>query len=233
MSAVAMFSLKDESLLQFDHQRNGAQRRHNLKTLYGVAKTPSDSQMRSVVDGVDPLRLRPAFRAIHQGLQRYGVLETYRFLGKYLVILDGTGLFSSGAVCCPDCCIKQHQDVLMRSSRVLSWRLTGSLQTGIHGLGGLICQQKIKVWGATCYSDWTQIAEIADSINSLKSRWNILAETQIRLAEHFNGINAFCNGARDPILVVRRLIFVGGDAYHFSNHARGGCGLFHTDPGCL
>ena len=82
MSAVAMFSLKDESLLQFDHQRNGAQRRHNLKTLYGVAKTPSDSQMRSALDGVDPLRLRPAFRAIHQGLQWYGVLEPTVFWGN-------------------------------------------------------------------------------------------------------------------------------------------------------
>lgn len=110
MSAVAMFSLKDESLLQFDHQRNDPQRRHNLKTLYGVAKAPCDSQMRSVLDEVDPYQLRPVFRAIHQELQRQGVLETYRFLGKYLVSLDGTGVFSSGVICCPDCCIKQHKD---------------------------------------------------------------------------------------------------------------------------
>lgn len=110
ISALAMFSLKDESLLQFDQQRNESQRRHNLKTLYGVDQAPCDSQMRTVLDEVDPSHLRPIFRSIHQELQRQGVLETYRFLGKYLVSIDGTGLFSSGAISCPDCCTKQHKD---------------------------------------------------------------------------------------------------------------------------
>jgi hypothetical protein len=110
MSGLAMFSLKDGSLLQFDQQRKGSHRRHNLTSLYGVANAPCDSQMRTVLDGVDPLQLRPVFRVIHQELQRQGVLETYRFLGKYLVSIDGTGTFSSGEISCPDCCVKQHKD---------------------------------------------------------------------------------------------------------------------------
>jgi len=110
MSGLAMFSLKDESLLRFDEQRNEPQRRYNLNTLYGVSKAPCDSQMRTVLDGVNPYQLRPVFRNIHQELQRQGVLDTYRFLGKYLVSIDGTGVFSSSSICCPDCCIKTHKD---------------------------------------------------------------------------------------------------------------------------
>lgn len=110
MSGLALFSLKDGSLLQFDKQRGDKARRHNLKTLFGIPDAPCDSQMRTVLDGVKPQRLRPVFRAIHQELQRQGILEGYRFLGKYLVSIDGTGIFSSGAISCPDCCIKTHKD---------------------------------------------------------------------------------------------------------------------------
>ncbi len=110
MSALAMFLLKDGSLLQFDHQRHDQARLHNLKTLFGIERAPCDTQMRSVCDWVDPHYLRPAFRDIQQELQRQGILEDYRFMGKCLVSLDGTGTFSSGEVCCPDCCTKNHKD---------------------------------------------------------------------------------------------------------------------------
>ena len=78
MSALAMFSLKDGSLLQFDHQRHDQARLHNLKTLFGIVRAPCDSQMRSVCDLVDPLYLRSAFRDIQQEIQRQGILEDYR-----------------------------------------------------------------------------------------------------------------------------------------------------------
>ncbi|UJS25697.1 hypothetical protein [Thiothrix winogradskyi] len=51
MSGLALFSLKDGSLLQFDKQRGDKARRHNLKTLFGIPDAPCDSQMRTVLDG--------------------------------------------------------------------------------------------------------------------------------------------------------------------------------------
>ena len=110
MSAVAMFSLKDEHLLAFDDLRHEPIRQANLHQLYGIAQAPSDTQMRTILDQVDPHQLRPAFRSIHQELQKQGILENYRCLGKYLVSLDGTGLYSSGHISCPDCCRKQHRN---------------------------------------------------------------------------------------------------------------------------
>lgn len=48
MSAVAMFSLKDESLFAFDERRNDEERQHNLNSLYGIKQAPCDTQMRSI-----------------------------------------------------------------------------------------------------------------------------------------------------------------------------------------
>lgn len=108
MSAVAMFSLKDASLHAFDDLRHDKVRQQNLRQLFGITQAPCDTQIRTILDQVNPHDLRPAFRSIHQELQKQGVLEQYRCLGKYLVSLDGTGLYSSGSISCPECCTKKH-----------------------------------------------------------------------------------------------------------------------------
>ncbi|MEZ5476023.1 MAG: hypothetical protein R3E95_00505 [Thiolinea sp.] len=101
---------EDATLYAFDELRNDPVRQHNLRQLYGIQQAPCDTQMRSILDEVDPYQLRPAFQSIHQELQKQGVLDSYRCLGKYLVSLDGTGLYSSSHVSCPECCCKQHRN---------------------------------------------------------------------------------------------------------------------------
>jgi hypothetical protein len=108
MSGLAVFGLKYPSLLKFDEARNEAVIRSNLQSLYGVGQAPCDTQLRTILDGVDPGQLRPAFRKVHRHLQRHKALEGYRFLdGHYLVSIDGTGQFASSAISCPECCVKQ------------------------------------------------------------------------------------------------------------------------------
>ena len=110
MSALAMFGLKYPSLLKFDEGRNEKLVRHNLKTLYGVAQAPCDTQMREILDAVPAARLRGAFHAVHQQLRRDKVLAAYQFLdGRYVLSLDGTGQFASDTVSCPECCVKHRQ----------------------------------------------------------------------------------------------------------------------------
>ena len=46
MSAFAMFSLKDPSLLAFDDRRHDPN--DNFRTIYGINRVPSDSQMRAI-----------------------------------------------------------------------------------------------------------------------------------------------------------------------------------------
>ncbi len=111
MSALALFGLKFPSLLQFDEHSNTDVVKHNLKTLYQVENVPDDTNMRQRLDQVDPRSIRPAFTAIFSLLQRGKVLEDYKFLGEYLLVAcDGTGMFSSKAVHCENCCEKHHKD---------------------------------------------------------------------------------------------------------------------------
>jgi hypothetical protein len=105
MAGLALFSLKDPSLLAFCRRV----RDHNLRSVFGLQAIPSDTQLRTILDEVDPQRLRPAFQDIFRQLQRGKVLEQYVFLeGCYLVALDGVEYFRSSKVHCEHCLSCQH-----------------------------------------------------------------------------------------------------------------------------
>lgn len=107
MSAFALFALKDPSLLAFDHRRSDG----NLKELFGIGHIPSDTQMRDILDEVDPERLRDSFADVFRQLQRGKALEPFVFYaGAYLLSLDGTGYFSSPTIHCNSCQVKEHKD---------------------------------------------------------------------------------------------------------------------------
>lgn len=111
LSALAMFSLKYPSLLKFDEDvRRGETDMvaTNLKSLYELTSVPSDSQMRAILDPVEPSALRGAFRNIITGLQRHGAMRQMQVLdGQLLVAIDGTGSFSSTNVSCKHCLHKK------------------------------------------------------------------------------------------------------------------------------
>ena len=75
MSGLTVFSLKCPSLLQFDQQRRDPIVEYNLHTLYGVEQVPCDTQLRTILDPVDPRDLRPAFKAVFAHAQRGKVLK--------------------------------------------------------------------------------------------------------------------------------------------------------------
>ena len=55
MSTIAMFSLKDPSLLAFQERRNDV----NMKNIFRIQQVPSDTQMREILDPLEPDSLRP------------------------------------------------------------------------------------------------------------------------------------------------------------------------------
>src|SRR5665811_421695 len=81
MSAFAMFSLKDPSLSAFDHRRRNPT--DNFRTIYGINHVPCDSQMRDLLDPIDPLSLRPLFRYVFADLQRGKSLKPFVYLDGY------------------------------------------------------------------------------------------------------------------------------------------------------
>lgn len=120
MSGYAMFALKDPSLLAFDNRRMNDD--GNMKRVFGIENVPSDTQMREILDPVDPELIRPLFCAIFNQLQRGKALEPFVYYqGCYLVSIDGTGSFSSGNLSSSSCLEKKskktgkvtyHQQVL-------------------------------------------------------------------------------------------------------------------------
>ena len=110
MSGMALFGLKFASLLQFDQGRQDEVIRHNLKTLYGVERAPSDTYLRERLDEVDPQTLRQAYTTLFSLLQRGKGLEGFTvFDDHYLLSIDGTGQYSSHTVHCRQCCQKRHR----------------------------------------------------------------------------------------------------------------------------
>ena len=109
MSAFAMFSLKDPSLLAFDKRRHDPN--DNFRAIYGIERVPCDSQMRDILDPVDPAHLRPMYLDVFRCLQRGKALEAFAYLDDhYLVSLDGTGYFSSSKIKCASCLEKHHRN---------------------------------------------------------------------------------------------------------------------------
>ncbi len=101
MSGLALFVLKDPSLLAFEKRREAPE---NLRQVFGIEQIPSDTQMRTILDGVDPEGLRPQFTKVFSQLEQGGVLAEMRFMGRYhLLSLDGTQYFSSSTVHCESC----------------------------------------------------------------------------------------------------------------------------------
>lgn len=102
MSAFAMFSLKDPSLLAFERRRLAEE--NNLRSIYKMNSIPSDTQMRTILDPVPPDELRPAHNALLSAVQRGKALEKMAYLEQgYLMPLDGTGYFSSDKLFSPAC----------------------------------------------------------------------------------------------------------------------------------
>jgi len=105
MAGFAMFSLKDPSLLAFQRRTLD----HNLQTVFGLQSIPSDTQLRTILDAVDPADVRPVFKGIFNQLEERKVLDDYRILGgHYLVALDGVEYFSSKSVHCDNCQTRNH-----------------------------------------------------------------------------------------------------------------------------
>jgi len=124
MGALAMFCYQDPSLLQFMERVKAPTLAANLKNIWKVDSVPSDTQMRTVMDEIDPGKFESLFTTFFRLLQRGKHLEQYRVLGTYyLCAVDGSEYFSSDHIGCPSCLrkkVKKKQgDVLQFSHQIV------------------------------------------------------------------------------------------------------------------
>jgi hypothetical protein len=111
MSGFAMMFFQHPSLLQFQRAMEQKRRRCNLQTIFGVSEVPSDTQLREILDGVEPESLRGVFPQLWEKVRRAGwggrfttTLPSGQHQGTYYTVaLDGSEYFRSTKVRCPHC----------------------------------------------------------------------------------------------------------------------------------
>lgn len=62
------------------------QGKNNAQTLFGVHQIPTDNPIRSLLDAVDPSAVHPLFSFVFQALQQAGVVDSYRVVGRTLLL---------------------------------------------------------------------------------------------------------------------------------------------------
>jgi len=72
MSGFAVMFFQHASLLQFQRAMEKKRRRCNLQTMFGVHEVPSDTQMREILDEVQPESLRSVLPQLWEKVRRAG-----------------------------------------------------------------------------------------------------------------------------------------------------------------
>jgi hypothetical protein len=111
MSGFAVMFFQHPSLLQFQRAMKHKRRRCNLQTIFGVHEVPSDTQMREILDRVEPEAVRVVLPQLWEKVRRAGwggrfttTLPSGQHQGTYYTVaLDGSEYFRSTKVQCPHC----------------------------------------------------------------------------------------------------------------------------------
>ena len=116
LAAFSVFYTQSPSFLS--HQRDMAKRkgRSNAQSLFGLERIPTDTHIRTMLDGIDADALSVVYRHIIENLQFAGELESFQVHAGgeafYLLAMDGTEFYSSAAIGCEQCCTKERQGKL-------------------------------------------------------------------------------------------------------------------------
>jgi hypothetical protein len=142
MAGFAMFALKDPSLLSF--VENFPTRKKNLEEVYKISAIPGDNGLRKILDPVLPVYFKGIFKGVLEHVDKQGVLENRRCLGKRLPIaMDGTGTYSSSNISCSDCLTKNHKNGVTEyhHQMLVASIVTPNISTVIPVFGEAITQQ--------------------------------------------------------------------------------------------
>lgn len=106
MSGLALFVLKFPSLLKFEKwcNQNNSSKRLNLKNIFGIKNTPSDTRMREVLDKISPQSFNPLFKKYFKLALRQKKIRSIKSLNNlFFFSIDGTQAFFSNKISCSNC----------------------------------------------------------------------------------------------------------------------------------
>ena len=103
-SALSVFFFQHPSMLDFQLKMKQKWKRSNLETMMGVREIPSNVQITTLLDGINPDSICRVFSDNLHTVDEYGGLEDFRCLEEgVLLALDGVWYFSSEQIHCPHC----------------------------------------------------------------------------------------------------------------------------------
>lgn len=123
MSAFAMFFFQHPNLLEYQRRMKKKSGRSNLERIFQVEDIPSDTQMRTILDGVETEPLRRVLPEVFERMRRIG--WTAKFVTEvggekyYTVAFDGSEYFHSTKIECPGCLRRSSKDGETQYSHVV------------------------------------------------------------------------------------------------------------------
>ena len=104
LGAFSVFFTQSPSFLAHQQAMKRAKGRNNAESIFGIENTPSDNQIRQLLDPIAPSYLFPMFGWVFNNLEATGELDTFRtFDDNLLFAFDGTQYFSSKKIHCQNC----------------------------------------------------------------------------------------------------------------------------------
>jgi hypothetical protein len=104
LGAFAVFFNQSPSFLASQRRMQETKGRSNAQSLFRIQQTPTDPQIRNLLDPLEPTELYPLFPLILSRLEQAGQLDPFRDVNDTLLVpLDGTQYFSSQKIQCNQC----------------------------------------------------------------------------------------------------------------------------------
>ena len=111
-SALSVFFFQHPSILDFQNKMKQKWKRSNLETMMGVKEIPSNVQITTLLDGINPDSVSKVFNENLHEVDKWGGLKEFRCLeGGVLLALDGVWYFSSEQIHCQHCLHKTKDGV--------------------------------------------------------------------------------------------------------------------------
>jgi hypothetical protein len=119
--AFSVFHMQSASFLA--HQRSMSQKRgqSNLESVFKLRRVPSDTHIRTMLDGVSASHLEGAYDWLWQQIEKEKQLKGFQTLGgRILVGLDGIQFFSSSKIHCAQCSWQETEEKKRYHHRALT-----------------------------------------------------------------------------------------------------------------
>lgn len=111
MAAFSAFFMQSPSFLAHQRHLSAGQGRSNCQTLFAMDRIPGDSQIRAMLDPVEPAQFHPAFADALAELEQTGVIDKLRVLnGHVLIALDGSEYYCSTKHHCVNCSTRKRSN---------------------------------------------------------------------------------------------------------------------------